>query len=312
MTAVLEARDLGRWYGQVVGLNDLTATIGPGITGLLGPNGAGKSTFLKLIAGELRPSSGRLEVLGHEPFANRELYRRVGFAPQQDALYDDLTGLEFVTLLVRLHGYGAREARDRARRALGRAGLDTAMDRRCAGYSKGMRQRTRLAQAIACDPELVVADEPLTGLDPVGRREVLELFRELAEGGVHLIVSSHVLHEVEALTEEILLLHRGRLLAQGSVGEIRDLLDHHPRRVELEAREPRALARALLAFDEVAGVTLAPGHPDAAGGRLIVETRDVQAFQRHLTATAAELRAGVRSLESTDASLEAVFDYLVR
>ncbi len=306
MTAVLTARDLGRWYGQVIGLNDLTAEIGAGITGLLGPNGAGKSTFLKLIAGELRPSSGRLEVLGLEPFANRKFFRRVGFAPQQDALYDDLTGLEFVTLLVRLHGYPAREARDRARRALDRAGLDSAMERRCAGYSKGMRQRVRLAQAIACDPELVVADEPLTGLDPVGRREVLQLFRDLAEGGVHLIVSSHVLHEVEALTEEILLLHRGRLLAQGSVGEIRDLLDQHPRRVELEARDPRPLARALLAFDEVAGVTL------TVDDKLLVETRDLHAFQRHLGAVASELRSGIRTFESTDESLEAVFDYLVR
>lgn len=306
MTAVLAARDLGRWYGQVIGLNDLTADIGAGITGLLGPNGAGKSTFLKLIAGELQPSSGSLEVLGHAPFANRELFRRVGFAPQQDALYDDLTGLEFVTLLVRLHGYPARESRDRARRALDRAGLDSAMERRCSGYSKGMRQRVRLAQAIACDPELVVADEPLTGLDPVGRREVLQLFRDLAASGVHMIVSSHVLHEVEALTEEILLLHRGRLLAQGSVGEIRDLLDHHPRRVELEVRDPRPLARALLAFDEVAGVTL------TESDRLIVETRDLHAFQRHLNSTASELRAGIRTLESTDESLEAVFDYLVR
>lgn len=224
MSALVVADKIGCWYGQVVGLSELTLAIEGGITGLVGPNGAGKSTFLKLVAGELRPARGEIRVLGHAPFANREYFRRVGFCPQQEAIWGDMTGLEVVEFLMRLSGYAPAEARRRANAALDRVGLGDARTRRTAGYSKGMRQRTKIAQAIAHDPELVVADEPLNGLDPVGRAEIQKLFAELGAAGMHVLVSSHVLHEVEALTPSIVLFHRGRLLAQGSVGEIRRLL----------------------------------------------------------------------------------------
>ena len=260
---------------------------------------------MKLLVGELRPSRGTVQVLGHSPFANLDLYRKLGFCPQQDALYDHLTGLEFVTLCMRMGGYDRRQARERAGRAMERVGLEDAMRRRCAGYSKGMRQRTRLAQSIGHDPELLVLDEPLTGLDPVARHTTLELFRELAESGKSLILSSHVLHEVQALTERIVLIHRGRLLAQGSVPEVRRLLSRHPRKLSVRAREPRRLAEAVLRFEHVDAVSL------GAEGALTVETRDLDALCRRLPALAGELRAGIKSLESSDASLEAVFDYLV-
>ena len=302
---VLEARELGRWYGEVVGLNELTVSVGPGVTGLLGPNGAGKSTFLKLIAGEIRPSRGTLQVLGLRPFASRELYRRVGFCPQQDALYDSMSGRGMVRFLMRLAGFGRREADARARRALERLALAGDMDRRIGGYSKGMRQRVKVAQAIAHDPELLVLDEPMTGLDPIGRRAVFELLRELGEHGTHVLVSSHVLHEVEHLTPEILLLHRGRLLAQGSVGDVRRLLDRHPRRVELRAARARELAQRLIGWDSVRSVRV------GSDGLLALETADLELFQRELTALAARERFGLRGLESVDASLEAIFDYLV-
>jgi ABC-2 type transport system ATP-binding protein len=302
---LLVARSLGRWYGQVSGLSELTLSIAPGITGLVGPNGAGKSTFLKLAAGEIRPSRGSLRVLGLEPFANAEYFRRVGFCPQQEALYDDLTGLEMVSLLMRLHGFRAAEARRLAGVALDRVGLGDPRNRRIAGYSKGMRQRTKLAQAIAHGPELLIADEPLNGLDPLGRAEIQELFAELGRRGTSVVVSSHVLHEIEALTESVVLFLRGRLLAQGTVGEVRRLLSRHPRRVELRAREPRRLARALVELDGVSSVRLADG------GRLTVETGDVDGFFAALTTVAARERAGILSLESHDASLEAIFDYLV-
>ena len=306
MTAILEARELGRWYGPVIGLNALSLDLAGGVVGLLGPNGAGKSTFLKLIAGEIRPSRGSLRVLGEEPFANRAYHGRLGFAPQQDALYDDLSGLEIVTMLARLSGLGAREARQAARRALDRVGLTEAIDRRAGTYSKGMRQRVRIAQAFAHSPELLVLDEPLTGLDPVGRREMLALFAELADEGAHLIVSSHVLHEVEQLTEDVVLLHRGRLLAQGDVSGIRRLLSRHPRKVEIHARDARSLGRALLALGGVASVRV------SEDGRVLgVETRDLEALYDRLPAIAAAERAGIESLESPDAGLEAVFDYLV-
>jgi len=300
------ADKVGRWYGQVVGLSELSLSIERGITGLVGPNGAGKSTFLKLVAGEIKPSRGSIRVLGYTPFANREFFRRVGFCPQQEALYDDMTGLQLVTFLMRLHGYGAGEARRRASVALDRVGLKDARTRRVGGYSKGMRQRTKLAQAIAHEPELLVADEPLSGLDPVGRAEMQELFVELGKNGVDLLVSSHVLHEVELMTPNIVLFHRGRLLAQGTVTEVRKLLSRHPRRVEIRAREPRRLAQALLGLGDVSSVKIAPEN-----GRIAIETHDVERFFAELTELAARERAGITSLESHDASLEAVFDYLV-
>lgn len=306
MTVLVEARDLSRYYGPVVGLNDLTLSIEAGVTGLLGPNGAGKSTFLKLVAGEIRPSRGELRVLGHVPFANREYFRRVGFCPQQDALYGEMTGLEFVVFLLRLSGYDRSEARRLAVRAIERVRLVEAMDRRTRGYSKGMRQRIRLAQAIAHEPRFLIVDEPMTGLDPLARREMSTLFEELAAEGVSILISSHILHEVEGLTRNVVLLHRGRLLAQGPVPEIRKLLSRHPRKIEIGARDARSLAAALLGLDHVLSVRLAPD-----GGSLQLETRDLDRFWSELPAVAAAARAGIRTLDSSDASLEAVFDYLV-
>ena len=306
MSTILRAHELGRWYGPVVGLNELTVSVEGGITGLLGPNGAGKSTFLKLVAGEIRPSRGTLEVLGFAPFANRDYFRHLGFCPQQDAMYGDMSGFEFVALMMRLHGFSARDARLRAERALERVQLTSAMQRNTREYSKGMRQRVKLAQAIAHSPEMIVVDEPLSGLDPLARRDTIALFRELGAEGVHILISSHVLHEVESLTQEILLLHRGRLLAQGNVKEIRQLLNRHPRKVEMRVREPRRLARALLDHEAVTAVRLAPD-----GSGLSIETSDVERFFAGLPAIAARERAGIESLETPDAGLEAVFDYLV-
>jgi ABC-2 type transport system ATP-binding protein len=303
---VVETRELGRWYGEVVGLSDLSVKIDPGITGLLGPNGAGKSTFMKLMVGELKPSRGGLRVLGHTPFANKELYARLGFCPQQDALYEHMTGRQFVEYILRVGGYPRADARRRAVRAMERVHLEDAMDRKCRGYSKGMRQRTRLAQSIAHDPQLLVLDEPLSGLDPVARHQMLELFRALAEEGKSVIVSSHVLHEVQSLTETIVLIHRGRLLAKGNVPTVRRMLDRHPRRVRIEAREPRALASAFLGLPHVRSLQV--GDDDTT---LSVETRDVESFFEALPGIADAERAGVRSLESPDADLEAVFDYLL-
>lgn len=306
MTSIIQAENLGRWYGEVVGLGDLTVEIEPGITGLVGPNGAGKSTFMKLMVGELRPARGQLTVLGEIPFGNRGLHRQLGFCPQQDALYEHQTGRQFVRDLLRLGGWSRREADTLAVRAMERVGLEDAMDRKVNGYSKGMRQRTRLAQAIAHGPRLVIADEPLTGLDPIARRQTLELFRGLAEDGCSVIISSHVLHEVESLTETMVLIHRGRLLAQGSVREVRRLISRHPSRVELVARDPRLLATALLPLEHVRTIKLGTDP-----GTLTVETDDIAAFHSTFAGVAAAAGAGVSGFKSDDASLEAVFDYLV-
>ncbi|MCY2961889.1 MAG: ABC transporter ATP-binding protein [Planctomycetota bacterium] len=305
MTLAVEARELGRWYGDVVGVSDVSLRIEGGIVGLLGANGAGKSTFLKLLVGELRPSRGSIRVLGEEPFANAKLYRRIGFAPQQDALWSDLTARGTLEFLLRVSGFSRGDSEARALRALERVKLVDAADRRVGGFSKGMRQRVRIAQAIAHDPEFVVLDEPLNGLDPLARRDTLDLFRDLAEGGTHVLVSSHVLHEVEELTRTIVLLHRGRVLALGSSPEIRALLDRRPRRVAIRARDPRRLARALLDVDGVTAVRLGDD------GLLDVETSRLDELQTRFPAIAAAERAGVSSLSVSDASLDALFDDLV-
>jgi ABC-2 type transport system ATP-binding protein len=303
---LIEAHGLSRWYGPVVGLNDLELTVEGGIVGLLGPNGAGKSTFLKLVAGEIRPSRGTLRVLGHDPFANREYFRALGFVPQQDSLYDELSALEFVEFLARLSGLSAREAHLRSQAALERTGMGGALHRPTRGFSKGMRQRTKLAAALVHAPQLLVVDEPLTGLDPLGRREMVALFQELGREGVHILISSHVLHEIESVTENIVLLHRSRLLAQGRVADIRALLNRYPHRYEIRAARARALASALLTLPATHSARVAP---DGLG--LTLETFAPAELERELPRILGELKPGLESLEGTDVGLDAVFDYLV-
>lgn len=302
---IIDARGLGRWYGEVVGLSDLTVQVPPGITGLVGPNGAGKSTFMKCVVGELRPQRGALRVLGLDPFANRRLYDRMGFCPQQDALYDQLTAYQFVEHLLRIGGAAPRIAREQATTALERVHLADAMHRRCGTFSKGMRQRVRIAQALAHGPEFIVLDEPLTGLDPVARHQMRVLFEELAAGGASLLVSSHVLHELQGLTERIVLIHRGRLLAQGSVREIRDLLSQHPRRVKVRAERARGLALALATEPDVRSIRWMDEHS------VLFETTAPRSLLDRLEALVPELQPGILSLEVDDEDLEAVFDYLV-
>ncbi len=305
---LVQATDVARFYGDVVGVCDLSVTIPRGTVGLLGPNGAGKSTFLKLLVGELKPSRGQIEVLGETPFSNPRLHARLGFCPQQDALWEELTALEFVEFLLRLSGFEAATARSKGLQALERVQLADVAHRRLKGFSKGMRQRTRIAQAIAHQPELVVLDEPLTGLDPLARHATLELFRNLGNEGTSVVFSTHVLHEVEALTKNVVLLHRGRLLAGGEIAGIRTLLDRHPRRYTIQARDPRLLARELVSLDGVETVKFS-GSKDTSV--LTVETRLPDVLLRELPGIAARTRAGIGSLESRDEGLEAVFDYLM-
>ena len=305
---LVQATDVARFYGDVVGVCDLSVTIPRGTVGLLGPNGAGKSTFLKLLVGELKPSRGQIEVLGETPFSNPRLHARLGFCPQQDALWEELTALEFVEFLLRLSGFEAATARSKGLQALERVQLADVAHRRLKGFSKGMRQRTRIAQSIAHQPELVVLDEPLTGLDPLARHATLELFRNLGNEGTSVLFSTHVLHEVEALTQNVVLLHRGRLLAGGEIAGIRTLLDRHPRRYTIQARDPRLLARELVSLDGVETVKFS-GSKDTSV--LTVETRLPDVLLRELPGIAARTRAGIGSLESRDEGLEAVFDYLM-
>jgi ABC-2 type transport system ATP-binding protein len=303
---LVEATQVSKWYGQVIGLNDVSVVVPHGITGLLGPNGAGKSTFMKLMTGQLAPSKGRITVFGESIWNNPPLYARIGFCPEQDAFYDRMTGLEWVTALTRLNGYEEPDAVSAARKALEHVDLLDAADKKIGAYSKGMRQRVKLAQAIVHDPELLILDEPLSGMDPIARRKTIRLIKDWAKAGKSIIVSSHILHEVESMTSNILLINNGRILAEGNVHQIRDLIDEHPHTVHIKAQQPRALARRFLEDDDVLSMRF-------EDGALVVQTARPDSFYTRLTTLAATGELGtVDEVTSPDDNLQAVFQYLVK
>jgi ABC-2 type transport system ATP-binding protein len=305
-TALVEAAHLSKWYGQVIGLNDVSVRVPRGITGLLGPNGAGKSTFMKLMTGQLRPSKGQVTVFGEPIWGNPALFFRIGFCPEQDAFYERMTGLEWVQALVRLNGYSETESLAAATAALEKVDLLPAADKKIGAYSKGMRQRVKLAQALVHDPELLILDEPLSGMDPLMRRRTIRLIKDWARAGKSILVSSHILHEIEAMTSNILLIHNGRILAEGNVHQIRELIDEHPHTVYIKAENPRALARRFLTDDDVLSLKF-------DSGALIVQTGKPDVFYPRLTELAATREAGaVDEVTSPDDNLQAVFQYLVK
>ena len=306
MPPIVAADHVSKWYGQVIGLNDVSVEVPPGITGLLGPNGAGKSTFMKLITGQLKPSKGVVKVLGEPIWGNPHLYFAIGFCPEQDAFYERMTGLEWVSALVRLNGLSDKESDDAARRALTAVDLMDAADKKIGAYSKGMRQRVKLAQAIVHDPQLLILDEPLAGMDPLARRRTIRMIRDWARAGRSVIVSSHILHEIESMTGNILLINNGRILAEGDVHQIRDLIDEHPHSVSVRAEDPRALAREFLAFADVRSLKF-------EDGAVVVETGKPDVFYSKLTEMAASGEFGaIDEVTSPDDNLAAVFQYLVK
>ena len=303
---IVATSHLSKWYGQVIGLNDVTLTVPPGITGLLGPNGAGKSTFMRVITGQLKPSKGEVTVLGERIWQNPALYHRVGFCPEQDAFYERMTGLEWVSALVRLNGNSDRDADAMARRALEAVDLLAAADKKIGAYSKGMRQRVKLAQALAHEPELLILDEPLSGMDPIARRKTIRMIKEWGRANRSIIVSSHILHEIESMTSNILLINQGRILAEGNVHQIRDLIDEHPHTVFIRADEPRALARQFLAADDVLSLKFEES-------AVVVQTAKPDHFYARLTELAASGELGaIHEVTSPDDNLQAVFQYLVK
>jgi ABC-2 type transport system ATP-binding protein len=304
--STVEFRRVSKWYGQVIGVNNLSLRLSPGVTGLLGPNGAGKSTLLQLATGQLRPSQGEVRVLGHRPWNNAALNRFIGLCPEQDAFYEWMTGREFLTSCGLLAGLGRRGARSAAERALEEVGMTEHADRSVRGYSKGMRQRTKLAQSLLHEPQVLFLDEPLSGTDPIARREILDLIHHLGRSGRTILVSSHVLHEVEAFTRQIVLINRGRLVAFGDIRQVRDLIDAHPHRIVLKCPDPRALASKLVRYEDVVGVELRQGV-----GPMVIETRAPDEFYGRLPRLALELDTPIEEVYSEDDNLEAVFRYLV-
>jgi ABC-2 type transport system ATP-binding protein len=307
-TPVVTATHVSKWYGQVIGLNDVSVTVPPGVTGLLGPNGAGKSTFLKLITGQLKPSKGEVRILGEPIWRNPDLYFRIGFCPEQDAFYERMTGLEWVRALVRLNGLSDKEADAAARRAMTAVDLMEAANKKIGAYSKGMRQRVKMAQALVHEPQLLILDEPLSGMDPIGRRKTIRLIRDWGRAGKSIIVSSHILHEIESMTSNILLIHNGRILAEGDVHQIRELIDEHPHTVYVRAEDPRRLARQFLdnGIEDVRSLKFEPN-------AVVIETGKPDQFYARLTEMAASGEYGaIDEVTSPDDNLQAVFQYLVK
>ncbi len=292
-----------KWYGHVLGISDVSWTLNGGIVGLLGPNGAGKSTLMKLMAGLLRPSRGALSVYGKSPFEDVAVRRRIGYAPEHEKTWDELTALELVTVMAKLAGVPGPRADKAAKDAIAQMGMTEAMHRRVKGFSKGMRQRTKLATAIAHDPDFLLLDEPLTGVDPIARVDIVDRIRKLAEAGKTIVVSSHVLYEIEALTSEIIVIYRGQVLAEGNVYEIRKLIDRHPHRIRVECDQPRQVAAALATADHVARIVF-----ERQG--VLIETRDPDRCYDQLAAAVLDSGISVSALSSPDNNLGAVFEYL--
>jgi len=300
--ATVELDDVGKWFGRKVAVAGISCSFGPGVAGLLGPNGAGKTTLLRMITGLIRPSQGRVRLLGVAPRREPGVYARVGLVPEEDAVYPDLTAFAYVryaAVLSRTSDPGGA-----ARRALAAVDLVAAAGRRLGGFSKGMRQRAKVAAALVADPQVLVLDEPLNGTDPRQRARLIALFRRLGEEGRTVIVSSHVLEEMERMAQRVVAVVDGKLAAAGDVAAIRAAMADIPYRVRVEADRPRVLAAALVGDALVEGVTL-------DGPVLHVATRDLGALGRRLPRMARDRRVRVTVFQPEDASLESVFRYLV-
>lgn len=294
--------DVSKWFGDVVAVSEMSFRVGPGLTALLGPNGAGKSTALRLLCGLTTPSRGTVRVLGEDPHADPALYRRIGLVPQQEAVFAGLDGRAFVRLAAVLHGLPSPD--EAAAGALRVVELDPDDPRPLAAYSKGMRQRAKVAQAIVHDPEVIVLDEPLEGLDPRQRLHLISLFRRLGDEGRCVVVSSHVLDEVERLASRVLVVAQGRLAAEGDFHEIRALMEDRPLRVRVRTDRPADLAAALVGGGTAVGVRL-------DGDAVLVDTADVAAFRRAVAPAAREAGARLFEVVPLDDDLESVFRYLV-
>lgn len=305
MTKLLQMENVTKLYGNVIGVNDVSLDMGPGAYGLLGPNGSGKSTLLNLITGQLKPTIGTVRVMNESPRNNQRLFRKIGYCPASEGLYAQVSALEWVSYLLELHGRRAAQAKVDAERALELVGMTDAMRRNISGYSRGMRQRTKLAQAIAHDPELLVLDEPFNGLDPIGRHQMTTALRRWIDEGKSLILASHVLHEVESVTQSFLLICGGRLLASGTADEVNELLVDLPNEFTLRTNRPSELAQRLVANSAVDSLQL-------EDSTVVVSTREAAQLYGELSAWSAESENQILEIRSGDESLQSLFNTLLK
>ncbi len=301
---VLSTRGLSYWYGDVIGVTDVSIDIASGVVGLLGPNGAGKSTLLKCMTGQLRPATGSVTIDGQSVWNNPGVNASIGFVPEQDAFYEEMSGRQFVTHLTRLHGYSKNDAAELADQAIETVALDDAAHRPIAEYSKGMRQRIKVAQALAHRPQVLFFDEPLSGTDPVGRRATIDLIRRLGDQGRTVLVSSHVLHEIEAMTSNIVLINRGQVVADGDLFRIREMIDEHPHRIYIDCDQPRRFAALLAEYDDIMAI-------EFVDGGIFTSTDDPDSCYSRIPKIALDEDVQLRGMTSEDNDLSAIFRYLV-
>ena len=299
--------NVSKFYGEILGVNRVTLDIPSGITSLVGPNGAGKTTLMNLMTGLLRPTRGRVTVLGIPTDQPDRLFRKVGYCSQFDSFPRGLTGREFIRSFLMVSGYTKKEADDLTESALNRVELMPAADRKIGAYSKGMRQRVRLAQSIAHQPTVLILDEPLNGLDPMVRAETIALFKQLAAEGLHLIISSHILHEVDMMSDRVVLLNNGYVVAEGAVHGVRDEMDvEHPMQILIRCDQPSSLAARLFQNDDLVEARV---HDDRHG--LFVKTRNPDRFYLLLNEVVANEKLNIESIAPVDDDLSAVYEYLI-
>ena len=304
---VIIARTLSKWYGEVIGLNTLELVVNPGITGIVGPNGSGKSTLFKLVSGLIKPSVGSITVLNENPWGNPALMARIGLCPDYDNLNDEHTARYFLRIVGGLHGIPRPALDKRIAEVFDIVGMTDAADRRIGGFSKGMRQRMKIAGAMLHEPELLLLDEPLSGTDPLGRREIIDLVHTLYnDHGHNVIVSSHVLHEVERLTDNVVVVYKGRAVATGHIREIRDLIDQHPHKIIVEADRLDDLVKRFVEMDSVLSIQFG-----ADRSFVILQVTKPDEFFNSMPDLVAETGANVTKMYSMDDNLESVFRYLV-
>ncbi len=306
MGIVIKGENLSKWYGNVLGLSEISVEISGGIQGLLGPNGAGKSTFLKILTGQLKPNIGKITIFDEPVFNNHEIFHRIGYCPEFDAYYREVTGWEFIRFKSALFGYDKKETIDRALSALEKVGLTDSKDRKISEYSMGMRQRLKFASSIINDSDLLILDEPLRGVDPLWRIRIIKMLREFEEEGKTIIVSSHILAEIEAMTNNVILIHQGKIFAHGDIQEIRDLIGSHPHKVSVVCDDTRGLAKKMISDDLLRNIQFMDSEH-----KVIFETDKRDRFFDTLTATISGSGISVSEITSPDDNLQSVFDYLI-
>ena len=297
---------VSKFYGEVLGVNRINLQIAPGITSLVGPNGSGKTTLMNLMTGLLKPTRGRIRVLGNSPDEPEALFRELGYCSQFDSFPRGATARSFIAFYLRVHGYTNEETHALTDQALERVSMLEAADRKISSFSKGMRQRVRLAQSIAHNPSVLVLDEPLNGLDPMARAEIIRLFRQLADAGMYLIISSHILHEVDMMSDSVVLLHNGYVVAEGEVHGVRDEIDDHPIQILIRCDRPQILAARLFEHEYTVEARI---HTDRMG--LFVKTRRPDDFYLLLNKVITEQDLQVESVGPVDDDLNAVYQYLI-